>query len=57
MRRQIRQLIENALAKEMLKGDVAEGARVLCRYDADTRRIVFDAGRTAAAELGTPPTP
>ncbi|MDR5740260.1 MULTISPECIES: ATP-dependent Clp protease ATP-binding subunit [unclassified Caballeronia] len=57
LRRQIRQLIENELAKELLKGDIVDGARVLCRYDADTRRIVFDAQRSSAGDLGTPPTP
>ena len=36
---------------------LTEGARVLCRYDPDTRRIVFDAERSNAGDLGTPPTP
>jgi ATP-dependent Clp protease ATP-binding subunit ClpC len=60
LRRQIRQLIENELAKEMLKGDIAEGATVRCRYDATQQRVVFDAKRAGLAEQpgeGTPPTP
>ncbi|MDR5857688.1 ATP-dependent Clp protease ATP-binding subunit [Caballeronia sp. LZ062] len=57
LRRQIRQLIENELAKEMLKGDIVEGARVRCLYDREARRIVFDAERKSAGDLGTPPTP
>ncbi|WP_244849477.1 ATP-dependent Clp protease ATP-binding subunit [Caballeronia sp. SL2Y3] len=57
LRRQIRQLIENELAKEMLKGDIVEGARVRCVYDREARRIVFDAERKTAADLGAPPTP
>ncbi|KMZ12187.1 ClpB protein [Candidatus Burkholderia humilis] len=60
LRRQIRQLIENELAKEMLKGDVVKGAMVTCRYDHDQRRVVFDAQKPGLAERegeGTPPTP
>jgi ATP-dependent Clp protease ATP-binding subunit ClpC len=60
LRRQIRQLIENELAKEMLKGDVVEGATVTCRYDAQARRVSFDVQRPGLAEQkgeGTPATP
>ncbi|MBR8057629.1 ATP-dependent Clp protease ATP-binding subunit [Burkholderia dolosa] len=42
LRRQIRQSIENELAKAMLDGKVAEGMRVLCRYDAVSRRVEFE---------------
>jgi ATP-dependent Clp protease ATP-binding subunit ClpC len=41
LRRQIQQVIENELAREMLKGDVKEGEKVVCRYDAAERRAVF----------------
>ena len=60
LRRQIRQLIENPLAKEMLGGEVAEGAKVRCRYDADARKLAFDVTRPGLANQpgeGTPPTP
>ena len=33
LKRQIRQSIETQLAKAMLKGEVNEGSRVVCRYD------------------------
>jgi len=42
LRRQIRQLIENGLAKEMLKGDIKEGSDVVCRFDAQARHVVFE---------------
>jgi ATP-dependent Clp protease ATP-binding subunit ClpC len=42
LRRQIRQLIENGLAKEMLKGDIREGSDVVCRFDAQARHVVFE---------------
>ncbi|SAK92332.1 ATPase [Caballeronia calidae] len=60
LRRQIRQLIENPLAKEMLRGDVAEGANVRCRYDANDKRLAFDITRAGLANKpgeGTPATP
>jgi ATP-dependent Clp protease ATP-binding subunit ClpC len=41
LRRQIQQTVENALAKAMLKGDVKEGAKIVCRYDAVQRRMDF----------------
>ncbi|MGR3908969.1 ATP-dependent Clp protease ATP-binding subunit [Burkholderia sp. SR8] len=42
LRRQIRQSIENELAKAMLDGKVAEGMRVLCRFDPVERRVQFE---------------
>jgi ATP-dependent Clp protease ATP-binding subunit ClpC len=42
LRRQIQHAIENELAKEMLKGDVSEGARVVCRYDAQAGQVRFE---------------
>jgi ATP-dependent Clp protease ATP-binding subunit ClpC len=41
LRRQIQQAVENALAKAMLNGDVKEGAKIVCRYDAAQRRMEF----------------
>jgi ATP-dependent Clp protease ATP-binding subunit ClpC len=41
LRRQIRQLIENELAKEMLKGDIGEGSHILCTYDTDEQHVKF----------------
>ncbi len=46
LRRQIRQRIENELAKEMLKGEIGEGSEILCSFDAGEQRVVF---RTVAA--------
>ncbi|CAG9217457.1 Chaperone protein ClpB [Paraburkholderia tropica] len=43
LKRQIQQAIENELAKEMLKGEVKEGAKVVCRYDKAQRHIEFAA--------------
>ncbi|WP_043285277.1 ATP-dependent Clp protease ATP-binding subunit [Paraburkholderia oxyphila] len=43
LKRQIQQTLENELAKEMLKGEVKEGAKVVCRYDAAARSMVFEA--------------
>jgi ATP-dependent Clp protease ATP-binding subunit ClpC len=60
LRRQIRQSIENELAKEMLKGDIREGAQLTCRYDGEARCVVFDvkpAGLAAKQGEGTPATP
>ncbi|QGZ63229.1 ATP-dependent Clp protease ATP-binding subunit [Paraburkholderia acidisoli] len=47
LKRQIQQTVENELAKEMLKGEVKEGAKVVCRFDTADRRMTFavqDAG-------------
>ncbi|POR55051.1 ATP-dependent Clp protease ATP-binding subunit ClpC [Paraburkholderia eburnea] len=41
LKRQIQQSVENELAKEMLKGEVTEGAKVVCRYDAGRKQVVF----------------
>ncbi|WP_233869452.1 ATP-dependent Clp protease ATP-binding subunit [Paraburkholderia adhaesiva] len=41
LRRQIQQMVENELAKAMLKGDVKEGAKIVCRYDASQGRMEF----------------
>ncbi|HKT97652.1 MAG TPA: ATP-dependent Clp protease ATP-binding subunit [Paraburkholderia sp.] len=41
LKRQIQQTLENELAKEMLKGEVKEGAKVVCKYDAAQRRMEF----------------
>ncbi|WP_322042030.1 ATP-dependent Clp protease ATP-binding subunit [Paraburkholderia sp. J67] len=41
LKRQIQQSVENELAKEMLKGEVKEGATVVCRYDATQRQVTF----------------
>jgi ATP-dependent Clp protease ATP-binding subunit ClpC len=60
LRRQIRQLIENELAKEMLRGDVTEGAEVTCRYDREARKVAFDVTKPGLANQpgeGTPATP
>jgi ATP-dependent Clp protease ATP-binding subunit ClpC len=40
LRRQIRQQLETKLAKAMLKGEVKEGSRISCGYDASTG-VVF----------------
>ncbi|MDQ7976200.1 AAA family ATPase [Paraburkholderia sp. SARCC-3016] len=57
LRRQIRQLIENELAKEMLKGEIGEGAHITCTYDAAEQHVKFltapasaQAGQRAAAK-------
>ncbi len=52
LRRQIRQLIENELVKEMLKGDVIDGAQVVCAYDE-----VTPGGLANRKGEGTPATP
>ncbi|WP_027815245.1 ATP-dependent Clp protease ATP-binding subunit [Paraburkholderia bannensis] len=41
LKRQIQQSVENELAKEMLKGEVKEGAKVVCRYDATQKQLSF----------------
>ncbi|MDR5823897.1 ATP-dependent Clp protease ATP-binding subunit [Caballeronia sp. LZ043] len=60
LRRQIRQSIENQLAREMLGGEVGEGAKVRCRYDESRKKLAFDVTRAGLANQpgeGTPPTP
>jgi ATP-dependent Clp protease ATP-binding subunit ClpC len=42
LRRQIQQQVENQLAKVMLGGDVTEGMRVVCKYDADKKEVRFE---------------
>lgn len=42
LRRQIRNLLETKLAKAMLKGDIKEGNRVVCSYDADKAEVAFE---------------
>ena len=41
LRRQIRQLIENQLAREMLNGKIVEGAKIFCELDAVSHKIAF----------------
>jgi len=41
LRRQIRQQLETELAKSMLKGDIKEGNRVVCTFDAKTDKVAF----------------
>ncbi|MCX2699307.1 MULTISPECIES: ATP-dependent Clp protease ATP-binding subunit [Ochrobactrum] len=41
LRRQIRSLLETKLAKAMLKGDIKEGNRVACAYDAEKSEVSF----------------
>ncbi len=41
LKRQIQQSVENELAKEMLKGEVKEGTKVVCRYDAAQKQLLF----------------
>jgi ATPases with chaperone activity, ATP-binding subunit len=63
LKRQIRQLIETKLARAMLKGDVKEGNRVVCTFDAGKGEVAFSVeqadsgaqdGGDAAAEPGKP---
>jgi len=42
LRRRIRQVIENPLAKQMLDGAVREGNRVVCRFDTSDKVAVFE---------------
>ncbi len=53
LRRQIQQSIENELAKEMLKGDVKEGARIVCRYDSTARQVRFDIDSISTRPAGS----
>ncbi|MDH7796958.1 MULTISPECIES: ATP-dependent Clp protease ATP-binding subunit [unclassified Beijerinckia] len=41
LRRQIRQQLETELAKSMLKGEIKEGNRVVCAYDAKAGKVTF----------------
>ncbi len=41
LKRQIRQLIETRLARSMLKGDIKEGNRVVCAFDAASGDVTF----------------
>ncbi|HKR41863.1 MAG TPA: AAA family ATPase, partial [Paraburkholderia sp.] len=41
LKRKMQQAVENELAKEMLKGGVTEGAKVICRYDSAAKRMAF----------------
>ncbi|MGO4704336.1 hypothetical protein AB4072_00985 [Microvirga sp. 2MCAF38] len=54
LRRQIRQLIETKLAKEMLKGAIKEGNRVLCSYDEAARDVIFTVTQDVKALQKTP---
>ncbi|HEV2573219.1 MAG TPA: ATP-dependent Clp protease ATP-binding subunit [Beijerinckiaceae bacterium] len=49
LRRQIRQQLETELAKSMLKGDVKEGNRVVCTFDAKTDKVAFTIEQAAPA--------
>jgi len=48
LRRQIRQLLETRLAKAMLKGDIKEGSRVVCSYDATRHEVAFSVEQAPA---------
>lgn len=47
LRRRIRQVIENPLARELLDGRIKEGNRIVCRFDALQDDAVFELGSTA----------
>jgi ATP-dependent Clp protease ATP-binding subunit ClpC len=47
LRRQIRLTLETALAKKMLKGDIKEGNRVVCAYDASDRQVTLTVAAVA----------
>ncbi|WP_176052390.1 AAA family ATPase [Paraburkholderia caribensis] len=42
LKRRIRQVIENPLAKEMLDGRIKEGSRISCRFDAEQDSAAFE---------------
>ena len=42
LRRRIRQVIENPLARELLDGRIKEGSRVCCRFDPQQDNAVFE---------------
>ncbi|WP_179713853.1 ATP-dependent Clp protease ATP-binding subunit [Paraburkholderia bryophila] len=50
LRRRIRQVIENPLAKELLDGRIKEGSRICCRFDAQQDDAVFELSPQTAAE-------
>ncbi|WP_112664298.1 ATP-dependent Clp protease ATP-binding subunit [Microvirga flavescens] len=50
LRRQIRQLIETKLAKEMLQGSIKEGNRVVCSYDKAKRDVTFTVAQAEAPQ-------
>jgi ATP-dependent Clp protease ATP-binding subunit ClpC len=54
LRRQIRQLIENELAKEMLKGDIGEGSSIMCTYDAAEQHVKFTSTPASASGNASP---
>ncbi|NPT36900.1 ATP-dependent Clp protease ATP-binding subunit [Paraburkholderia xenovorans] len=51
LRRRIRQVIENPLAKQMLDGAVREGNRVVCRFDPLADDTVFELGEAPQQKL------
>ncbi|MDR8398508.1 MULTISPECIES: ATP-dependent Clp protease ATP-binding subunit [Paraburkholderia] len=51
LRRRIRQVIENPLAKQMLDGAVREGNRVVCRFDPLQDDTVFELSEAPQQEL------
>ncbi|RFU49651.1 ATP-dependent Clp protease ATP-binding subunit [Paraburkholderia sp. DHOC27] len=53
LRRQIQQQVENPLAKAMLSGEVAEGMRIVCRYDAQKQAASFERADAASATATT----
>ena len=50
LRRRIRQVIENPLAKELLDGRIKEGSRICCRFDAQQDDAVFELSPQTTAE-------
>lgn len=56
LRRQIRQLIENELARHILDGTLSEGMKVLCELDSESHKIAFRPQPRAQAE-STPEAP
>jgi ATP-dependent Clp protease ATP-binding subunit ClpC len=51
LRRRIRQIIDNALAKELLDGSIKAGSRVRCRYDEQQKVAVFEPSPQSANGL------
>jgi ATP-dependent Clp protease ATP-binding subunit ClpC len=50
LRRRIRQVIENPLAKELLEGRIKEGSRICCRFDTQEKKSVFELSAQPASE-------
>ncbi|CAN7795533.1 AAA family ATPase [Caballeronia sp. LjRoot34] len=50
LRRRIRQVIENPLAKELLDGRIKEGSRICCRFDTQEKKSVFELSAQPASE-------